>query len=205
MSEYNRRFRSGLLMGPTAFGGNATNPFKVLAPYGDSISYAFELLGVHEGHTEAVTCLALDANFLFSGSEDFSVKVWDTVPARDNEGLTATFKGGSTLVKTLVGHKRTVTSVEIEPSSGYLLSCGMDGVLNIWDYSQGAILKTFRHREELRCMVMRSDRSEVMVGTMQENILCFPLELEQLEKKKREEEEKSALAELKEDPEVVTQ
>ena len=48
MSEYNRRFRSGLLMGPTAFGGNATNPFKVLAPYGDSISYAFELLGVHE-------------------------------------------------------------------------------------------------------------------------------------------------------------
>ena len=48
MPEYNRRFRSGLLMGPTAFGGNATNPFKVLAPYGDSISYAFELLGVHE-------------------------------------------------------------------------------------------------------------------------------------------------------------
>ena len=35
-------------MGPTAFGGNATNPFKVIAPYGDSISYAFELLGVHE-------------------------------------------------------------------------------------------------------------------------------------------------------------
>ena len=48
MPEYNRRFRSGLLMGPTAFGGNATNPFQVLAPYGDSISYAFELLGVHE-------------------------------------------------------------------------------------------------------------------------------------------------------------
>ena len=46
--EYNKRFRSGLLMGPTAFGGNATNPFKVIAPYGDSISYAFELLGVHE-------------------------------------------------------------------------------------------------------------------------------------------------------------
>ena len=38
-------------------------------------SEAYELLGAHEGHTEAVTCLALDANFLFSGSEDFSVKV----------------------------------------------------------------------------------------------------------------------------------
>ena len=48
VTEYNRRFRSGFLLGPTAFGGNATNPFKVIAPYGDSISYAFELLGVHE-------------------------------------------------------------------------------------------------------------------------------------------------------------
>lgn len=84
-------------------------------------------------------------------------------------------------MKTLVGHKRTVTSVEIEPSSGYLLSCGMDGLLNIWDYGKGQILKTFGHREELRCMVMRADKSEVMVGTMQENILRFPLELEKLE------------------------
>ncbi len=78
--------------------------------------FRYELLGIHEGHTEAVTCLALDANFLFSGSEDFSVKVWDTVPTR--EGVSSTFKGGSTLMKTLNGHKRTVTSVVIEPSSG---------------------------------------------------------------------------------------
>ena len=143
-------------------------------------SEAYELMGVHEGHSEAVTCLALDANFLFSGSEDCSVKVWDTVPARSETG--ATFRGGSTLVKTLVGHKRTVTSVQIEPTSGYLLSCGMDGTLNIWDYSQGTVLKSFRHREELRCMVMRGDKSEVMVGTMQENILRFPLEISQIMK-----------------------
>ena len=135
---------------------------------------------MHEGHSEAVTCLALDANFLFSGSEDCSVKVWDTVPARSETG--ATFRGGSTLVKTLVGHKRTVTSVQIEPTSGYLLSCGMDGTLNIWDYSQGTVLKSFRHREELRCMVMRGDKSMVMVGTMQENILRFPLEISQIMK-----------------------
>ena len=150
-------------------------------------SEAYELLGTHEGHSEAVTCLALDANFLFSGSEDFSVKVWDTVPSR-GDGVTTAFKGGSTLIKTLNGHKRTVTGVEIEPSSGYLLSCGMDGVLNIWDYLQGTVLKTFRHREELRCMVMRSDKSEVMVGTMQENILRFPLELEKLESEREQKE-----------------
>ena len=64
-------------------------------------------------------------------------EVWDTVPSREGGGgLQATFRGGTTLVKTLVGHKRTVTSVQIETSSGHLLSCGMDGILNVWDYAK---------------------------------------------------------------------
>jgi pimeloyl-ACP methyl ester carboxylesterase len=46
--EYNARFRSGFLLGPTAFAGNHTNPFGALAPYGDSVKYIFDLLGVHE-------------------------------------------------------------------------------------------------------------------------------------------------------------
>jgi hypothetical protein len=29
----------------------------------------FESIGEHRGHAEAVTCLALDANFLFSGAQ----------------------------------------------------------------------------------------------------------------------------------------
>ena len=38
-------------------------------------------LGQHIGHTDAVTCLALDANFLFSGSDDCTIRLWDAVPA----------------------------------------------------------------------------------------------------------------------------
>lgn len=41
---------------------------------------SFRLVGEHVGHREAVTCMALDANFLFSGSEDSDIKMWDTVP-----------------------------------------------------------------------------------------------------------------------------
>ena len=37
----------------------------------------YELIGKHVGHTEPVTCFASDENFLFSGSEDASIKVWD--------------------------------------------------------------------------------------------------------------------------------
>ena len=41
----------------------------------------YEQLGKHVGHVGPVTCLALDGNFLLSGGEDWSVRLWDLVPA----------------------------------------------------------------------------------------------------------------------------
>lgn len=41
----------------------------------------YDFLGCHRGHRNAVTCLALDSNFLFSGSDDCTICLWDTVPA----------------------------------------------------------------------------------------------------------------------------
>ena len=47
--EYNRRFRSGSLMGTMAFIGNSTNYVAPMAPYIESLlSHAFELMGFHE-------------------------------------------------------------------------------------------------------------------------------------------------------------
>lgn len=40
-----------------------------------------ELLGQHLGHVDPVHCLAVDGNFLFSGSLDTTVRVWDMVPS----------------------------------------------------------------------------------------------------------------------------
>ena len=42
---------------------------------------AHELQAEIAAHSDAVTCLALDGNFLFSGSEDNSVAMWDVVAA----------------------------------------------------------------------------------------------------------------------------
>ncbi len=46
-------------------------------------------VGQHLGHTDAVTCLALDSNLLFSGSDDCTIRVWDTVPAVSSSATTA--------------------------------------------------------------------------------------------------------------------
>ena len=46
--EYNRRFRSGFLMGTMAYIGNSTNYLTPLAPYFESLSHVFELMSVHE-------------------------------------------------------------------------------------------------------------------------------------------------------------
>eukprot|EP00775_Hariotina_reticulata_P004960 gene4960-5201_t len=49
-----------------------------------------ELLGQHLGHAGPVNCLAVDANFLFSGSSDTTVRVWDMLPANFGSSNSAT-------------------------------------------------------------------------------------------------------------------
>eukprot|EP00899_Mesostigma_viride_P020246 jgi/Mesvir1/28222/Mv04771-RA.1 len=122
-------------------------------------------LGSHVGHREAITCLTLDANFLFSGSEDCSIRIWNTV----TESYTGTF------IKALQGHSKTVTALTMLTDTGQLLSCSLDGKLLIWNYSQGEIVRTFAHHEEFRCMAVRNDTREVFLGTQQNNILLYPL------------------------------
>jgi WD40 repeat protein len=60
-----------------------------------------ELLVCHQGHTGPVTCLTLDANWLFSGSSDTTINCWDLLPACAKEaafGLgSAAFAGKSEL------------------------------------------------------------------------------------------------------------
>jgi len=130
---------------------------------------SFRLVGEHVGHREAVTCMALDANFLFSGSEDSDIKMWDTVP---NTGG-GVFRSGTHL-RTLAGHTQSITGLDVIPLSGHLVSCSMDCSIRVWNYNTGVVLRQYSHHEELRCLALRSDTDEIIVGTEQANILRFP-------------------------------
>lgn len=151
-------------------------------------------MGCHVGHKEPVTCLALDSNFLFSGSDDCSICLWDTVPAvvakhSAHGGGAAPAAGGRSLqnqmtvmvngfvgrpLKVLQGHSRSVTGLDVLPSSGNLVSCSLDGSLLVWDYISGEVLHKYQHDvEEFRCLALRHDRPEMLVGTTQANILRY--------------------------------
>lgn len=65
-----------------------------------------ELVGQHVGHTEAVGCLALDANFLFSGSEDCTIRVWDSISKPPPNVSATPSRSARTFIKALEGHER---------------------------------------------------------------------------------------------------
>ncbi|GMH37101.1 hypothetical protein BSKO_04974 [Bryopsis sp. KO-2023] len=132
-------------------------------------------LGRHVGHKEPISCMAMDANFLFSGSEDRTINVWDALPAPPlgSSYSSHPFRGG-TLLKTLQGHKGTVTGLVILKASGHLVSCSVDGFVMVWDYVSGDMIRRHHHDEEVLCIALRYDVDEIMVGTRQSNILRLP-------------------------------
>jgi WD40 repeat protein len=83
---------------------------------------------VHSGHLRRVSSVALSASgdLLASGSDDGTVKLWDTRSGR--------------LLYSLEGHGGMVNSVALS-ASGDLLATGFhDGTVKLWDARSGRVL-----------------------------------------------------------------
>jgi G protein beta subunit-like protein len=80
-----------------------------------------EPLLTFEGHTGNVTAVGIDkaARFLFSGSEDGSIKIWDP-------------RVGSEAVRDY-DSRGAVNSVVLHPNQGELISGDHSGTLRVWD------------------------------------------------------------------------
>ena len=68
-----------------------------------------------------------------------------------------------------------MTAVAVLPDSGVVLSASLDATLLAHDYSSGTVLSKWQHRDEFRCMAIKLDTLEVLVGTSSNDIVCFPL------------------------------
>lgn len=51
------------------------------------------------------------------------------------------------------GHRRSVTGLEVLPSSGNLVSCSLDGQLLVWDYVAGTVIKRCAAHMRFECIL----------------------------------------------------
>lgn len=117
------------------------------------------------GHEEAVTCFAVDGNFLYSGSGDHTVRIWESSQGYE--------------LKVIRVHDVTVQALLVVPDSGYVVSCAGDGRVVFWNPRIGLddveIIRTHEQPEEFRALAFVDLSRTVMAGCESGKIIAFPL------------------------------
>ena len=125
-----------------------------------------------KGHADSVTCLSLDANFLFSGSDDKSILMWNVTNPADAYEVTSFVNA----------HSSPIRDLKILDNLGYLVSCAFDGFLKVWNYEYdaetgqtGKVIQRFEHPDQFRCIGYQSSIYHLLGGTEQGGVLSFAL------------------------------
>mmetsp|Transcript_9706 Transcript_9706/g.15890 ORF Transcript_9706/g.15890 Transcript_9706/m.15890 type:complete len:728 (-) Transcript_9706:42-2225(-) len=123
----------------------------------------FVLVATLSGHKDAVTCFAIDGNFLLSGSEDTTVRVWDTY--------------NNIHVRTLVGQDQPIKHMLIIQPTGHLITCSFHGLILVWDYTANEKLRRIEHSLDFRCLAYNPVENAIVAGTEQHHLVLFPLDV----------------------------
>jgi len=94
-----------------------------------------------QGHIGVVTCLSLssDGNYLASGGEDKTVRIWDTRSQK--------------LIETFKGHRNGVSGVAFRKGTHQLYSCSQDNTVKVWNVDEMAYVETlFGHQGPVTCL-----------------------------------------------------
>uniref|UniRef100_A0A6U6H4D5 Uncharacterized protein n=1 Tax=Zooxanthella nutricula TaxID=1333877 RepID=A0A6U6H4D5_9DINO len=122
----------------------------------------------YEGHEDAITCFAVDGHFLFSGSADSTVRIWETLQGYE--------------LKTVKMHSVTVQALFVIPETGMAASCAFDGRVVLWDPQVGSPevkeVAAFEQSEEF-CSVTYLEMSRtLLVGCESGKVVAFPLKVD---------------------------
>ncbi len=87
-------------------------------------------------HSQNVNCLSWhpNCNYLLSGSDDKSIRMWDVQSGR--------------CVRILSGCKFGVNQVKVSPSGQYVAGADYGGTVSIWDIRNGRKVKEFQHESQ---------------------------------------------------------
>lgn len=92
--------------------------------------FSYEPLAVLKGHTDAINCLVMDQNYLFSGSDDLTIRIWEASKCYY-------------LFKLDKVHDMGIKDMILIDETGHLVSCAYDGKIHIWDYKEKKKEKVF--------------------------------------------------------------
>ncbi len=119
-------------------------PASPLAVAQNAPSARAELV-LQTGHTGSVNALALspDGRFLVSGSEDVTLKIWDTATGN--------------VLRTLSGHEQPVLAVAISPDGRWIASGGADATVRVWNVLTGESTRIASHSGAVKNVVFSDD------------------------------------------------
>ena len=102
-------------------------------------------LVLQTGHTGSVNALALspDGRFLVSGSEDVTLKIWDTATGN--------------VLRTLSGHEQSVLAAAISPDGRKIASGGADATVRVWNVVTGESTKVASHSSAVKNVAFSDD------------------------------------------------
>ena len=110
-------------------------------------------------HTDSITTLCMDGYFLFSGSDDMTIVMWNMT--------------NYTQIGILKGHQSSIQDMMML-KNGFLVSCAYDHKIYFWDYFKGEVIETLtRKREEFWCISYLDRLGILLAGTNGKSILTF--------------------------------
>ncbi|MDR2768922.1 MAG: hypothetical protein LBB82_11420 [Treponema sp.] len=113
-----------------------------------SLSLGDETANAHTNSVRTVAC-SPDGRFAASGSNDYSIKIWDT--------------SSWSVLFTLPG-RSVVNQVNFSPDGKYLVSAGSDYAVRIWNVSNGKLLRTMNAKYPVNTAIYSPDGKYIAAG-----------------------------------------
>ena len=164
----------------------------------DDIPPGFKLRHILRGHTEAVNRIAWssDGQILASSSNDFTIKLWDTMTGQYFQTLRAGLNSSITwspdghilaagaigslilwdrdtgqLLRALGGHSSWVLNLLWSPDGQTLASAAKDNIIRLWDIGTGKLLRSLiGHSDEINSLAWSPD-GQTLASAAKDNII----------------------------------
>lgn len=121
---------------------------------GSLVTPAETLVHSLEGHIYAVRSVVVSPNnqWIVSGADDCTVRVWELATGRLNN--------------TLKGHTKGVNSVAVSPDNQWIISGADDCTVRVWELATGQLYYTIEsHRDKVRSVIVSPNNQWIVSGS----------------------------------------